>query len=103
MSSVNGVWVAAISRRYRAACSSHVLHRAIALLCGILDEVLKVGICKNVALKDARHFVPCTAYHALRALQCDQRLVGDELRQVMSSATVVPRSAVRAARGGKRR
>jgi hypothetical protein len=55
------------------------VHRAIALLCGILDQVLEARICKNVALEDARHFVPCTAYDAFRALQGDQSLVDDEL------------------------
>ena len=61
----------------------HGVHRTIALLCGILDEVLEVGVCENVALEYARHFVPCTAYDAFRALQRDQSLVDDELRQIV--------------------
>ena len=57
--------------------------RAIALLCDILDEVLEVGICEDVALENARYFIPRTPNDAFRALQRDQCLVRNKLRQVI--------------------
>ena len=59
----------------------NVLYGAIALLRDVGHQVAKVRVCKHIARQDAGHLVTRTAEDALRAFQCDQRLVGGKLRK----------------------
>ena len=56
-------------------------HGAITLLCDVRDQVAEVGVGKYLAGQDAGDLVTCPAKNAFRALQRDQRLVGDEFRK----------------------
>jgi hypothetical protein len=57
----------------------HVPHGPVALLRNIRDQVSKVRIGENFTGQDARDFVARTTENALRALQCNERLVGGKL------------------------